>query len=101
MSPEATALGLRIMDLINQRVKAHEAPYCDAYGHRYRLSARSLFLDFPVALFNRGGVDAKAAIKASDASFSEASEAFSLCCYFMEFAMVTISPTPLSTTLGR
>lgn len=63
MSPEATALGLRIMDLINQRVKAHEAPYCDAYGHRYRLSARSLFLDFPVALFNRGGVDAKAAIK--------------------------------------
>ena len=40
MNPEATALGLRIMDAIDARVKAHEAPYCEAYGHRYRLHAQ-------------------------------------------------------------
>ena len=40
MNKEATALGIRIMDAIDARVKAHEAPYCDAYGHRYRLHAQ-------------------------------------------------------------
>ena len=40
MNKEATALGVRIMDAIDARVKAHEAPYCEAYGHRYRLHAQ-------------------------------------------------------------
>ena len=40
MNREATELGIRIMDAIDARVKAHEAPYCDAYGHRYRLHAQ-------------------------------------------------------------
>ena len=40
MNKEATALGLRIMDAIDARVAAHEAPYCEAYGHRYRLHAQ-------------------------------------------------------------
>ena len=40
MNKEATDLGIRIMDAIDARVKAHEAPYCDAYGHRYRLHAQ-------------------------------------------------------------
>jgi len=40
MNQEATELGIRIMDAIDARVKAHEAPYCDAYGHRYRLHAQ-------------------------------------------------------------
>ena len=40
MNKEATALGVRIMDVIDARVKAHEAPYCEAYGHRYRLHAQ-------------------------------------------------------------
>ena len=40
MNDEATALGIRIMDAIDRRVKEHVAPYCDAYGHRYRLHAQ-------------------------------------------------------------
>ena len=40
MNKEATELGVRIMDAIDARVKAHEAPYCEAYGHRYRLHAQ-------------------------------------------------------------
>ena len=40
MNEEATALGERIMDAIDARVKAHEAPYCEACGHRYRLHAQ-------------------------------------------------------------
>ena len=40
LNPEATRLGVRIMDAIEQRVSAHVAPYCDAYGHRYRLHAQ-------------------------------------------------------------
>ena len=40
MNPEATALGVRIMDAIDRRVKDHTAPYCDAYDHRYRLHAQ-------------------------------------------------------------
>ena len=40
MNEEATQLGVRIMDAIEARVAAHEAPYCDAYGHRYRLHAQ-------------------------------------------------------------
>ena len=40
MNEAATALGERIMDAIDARVKAHVAPYCDAYGHRYRLHAQ-------------------------------------------------------------
>ena len=40
MNPEATALGKRIMDAIEERVANHTAPYCDAYGHRYRLHAQ-------------------------------------------------------------
>lgn len=40
MDPKATELGLRIMDAIKQRVAEHEAPYCDATGHRYRLHAQ-------------------------------------------------------------
>ena len=40
MNKEATALGLRIMDAIDQRVAAHTAPYCDAFDHRYRLHAQ-------------------------------------------------------------
>ena len=40
MNEKATELGIRIMDAIDARVKAHEAPYCDAYGHRYRLHAQ-------------------------------------------------------------
>lgn len=40
MNKEALELGLRIMDTIRDRVAAHEAPYCDATGHRYRLHAQ-------------------------------------------------------------
>ena len=40
MNDEATALGRRIMDAITQRVEAHEAPYCDAFNHHYRLHAQ-------------------------------------------------------------
>ncbi len=40
LNPEATALGRRIMDEIDRLVKAHEAPYCEACGHRYRLHAQ-------------------------------------------------------------
>ncbi len=40
MNEEATKLGLRIMDVIRDRVTAHEAPYCDACGHHYRLHAQ-------------------------------------------------------------
>ncbi|MBQ6121870.1 MAG: YjjI family glycine radical enzyme [Clostridia bacterium] len=40
MNEEATALGEKIMDAIDARVSAHVAPYCDAYGHRYRLHAQ-------------------------------------------------------------
>ena len=40
MNPEATELGVRIMKEIEKRVSEHEAPYCDAYGHRYRLHAQ-------------------------------------------------------------
>ncbi len=40
MNPEATALGLRIMDAIKERVEKHVAPYCDAYDHHYRLHAQ-------------------------------------------------------------
>ena len=40
MNEEATKLGLRIMDAIEKRVAEHEAPYCDAFGHRYRLHAQ-------------------------------------------------------------
>ena len=45
MNKEATALGLRIMDAIDARVKAHEAPYCDAspsaWNRRCSSSSRS------------------------------------------------------------
>ena len=40
MNKEATALGRRIMDAIEQRVGAHTAPYCDAFDHHYRLHAQ-------------------------------------------------------------
>ena len=40
MNEEATALGIRIMDAIAERVSAHPAPYCGAWGHRYRLHAQ-------------------------------------------------------------
>jgi len=40
MNPEATALGRKIMDAIDQRVAAHVAPYCEAFDHRYRLHAQ-------------------------------------------------------------
>lgn len=40
MNKEATELGLKIMDVIEKRVAEHEAPYCDATGHRYRLHAQ-------------------------------------------------------------
>ncbi|MBQ9685719.1 MAG: YjjI family glycine radical enzyme [Oscillospiraceae bacterium] len=40
MNEEATALGIRIMDRIESYVAAHEAPYCDSCGHRYRLHAQ-------------------------------------------------------------
>ena len=40
MNEEATALGLKIMDVIEKRVSEHEAPYCDSTGHRYRLHAQ-------------------------------------------------------------
>ena len=40
LNEEATNLGIRIMDAIEKRVADHEAPYCDAYGHRYRLHAQ-------------------------------------------------------------
>ena len=40
LNPEATALGRRIMDEIDRLVSEHEAPYCDAFGHRYRLHAQ-------------------------------------------------------------
>ena len=40
MNAEATSLGVRIMKAIEKRVSEHEAPYCDAYGHRYRLHAQ-------------------------------------------------------------
>ena len=40
LNPEATELGIRIMDAIEKRVAEHEAPYCDSYGHRYRLHAQ-------------------------------------------------------------
>ncbi len=40
LNKEATDLGIRIMDFIEKRVTEHEAPYCDAFGHRYRLHAQ-------------------------------------------------------------
>lgn len=40
LNAEATALGIRIMDAIEKRVAEHEAPYCEATGHRYRLHAQ-------------------------------------------------------------
>ena len=40
MDPEATALGRRIMDVIERRVSEHTAPYCGAFGHHYRLHAQ-------------------------------------------------------------
>jgi len=40
LNPEATALGRRIMDEIDRLVSEHEAPYCGAFGHRYRLHAQ-------------------------------------------------------------
>ena len=40
INKEATALGLKIMDVIDERVKAHVAPYCEATDHRYRLHAQ-------------------------------------------------------------
>lgn len=40
MNKEATELGMKIMDVIEKRVSEHEAPYCDATGHRYRLHAQ-------------------------------------------------------------
>nr|MBQ4457218.1 YjjI family glycine radical enzyme [Clostridia bacterium] len=40
LNEEATALGIRIMDEIEKLVNEHEAPYCDAFGHRYRLHAQ-------------------------------------------------------------
>jgi len=40
LNAEATELGIRIMDAIEKRVAEHEAPYCDAFGHRYRLHAQ-------------------------------------------------------------
>ncbi|MBQ9064230.1 MAG: YjjI family glycine radical enzyme [Blautia sp.] len=40
LNPEATELGIRIMEAIEKRVSEHEAPYCDAFGHRYRLHAQ-------------------------------------------------------------
>ena len=40
MDPEATALGVRIMKAIESRVAAHTAPYCEAFGHHYRLHAQ-------------------------------------------------------------
>ncbi len=40
LNKEATQLGVRIMDAIEKRVSEHEAPYCDAFDHRYRLHAQ-------------------------------------------------------------
>ncbi len=40
LNPEATRLGLRIMDAIQERVAEHTAPYCDAFDHHYRLHAQ-------------------------------------------------------------
>ena len=40
MNKQATDLGLRIMDVIDQRVKEHVAPYCEATDNRYRLHAQ-------------------------------------------------------------
>ena len=40
LNKQATELGLKIMDVIEKRVADHEAPYCDATGHRYRLHAQ-------------------------------------------------------------
>ena len=37
---EADQLGVRIMDRLSELVDAHEAPYCDAFNHRYRLHAQ-------------------------------------------------------------
>ncbi len=40
LNDEATALGRRIMDRLTALVEAHEAPYCESTGHRYRLHAQ-------------------------------------------------------------
>lgn len=40
LNDEATALGVRIMDRIDQLVKQHEAPYNQAFDHHYRLHAQ-------------------------------------------------------------
>ena len=40
LNEEATALGRRIMDKLTELVEAHEAPYCESTGHRYRLHAQ-------------------------------------------------------------
>ena len=40
LNDEATELGIRIMDAIEKQVAEHEAPYCDSFGHRYRLHAQ-------------------------------------------------------------
>lgn len=39
-NPEADALGVRIMDRLEELVAAHVAPYCDAFDHHYRLHAQ-------------------------------------------------------------
>ena len=39
-NPEADALGVRIMDRLYALVEEHVAPYCDAFGHHYRLHAQ-------------------------------------------------------------
>ena len=40
LNKEATQLGIRVMDCIEKRVSDHTAPYCDAFGHHYRLHAQ-------------------------------------------------------------
>ena len=40
LNKEATQLGLKIIEVIEKRVNEHVAPYCDAFGHRYRLHAQ-------------------------------------------------------------
>lgn len=42
---EANALGEKIMSRLSALVEAHDAPYCDAFNHKYRLHAQ-VGLDF-------------------------------------------------------
>ena len=40
LNEEATKLGLKIMNRLEELVSKHDAPYCEAFDHKYRLHAQ-------------------------------------------------------------